>query len=120
MAFPKAAIVEADSPPSVTEQGRAKSPSSPIASESELPVGHADMIPGILPASHWVEQAKVKDEGGQVGYSAHASLAQSSTTSLAESITEYRNLLGRTYHHQIGNAEGWNPNDETHKEALDL
>ena len=119
MTFPKAAsILEADSPPSVTEQGKAKSPSSPIA-ESELPVRHAD-IPGILPASHWVEQAKVKDEGGQVGYSAHASLAQSSTTSLAESITEYRNLLGRTYHHRVGDAEGWNPNDETHKEALDL
>lgn len=40
--------------------------------------------------------------------------------SLSKSIFEYCQIHGRTYHDEIGNAESWQPNDERHKEALDI
>lgn len=44
----------------------------------------------------------------------------SSTASVSTSIWEYRKILGRTYHGDVGNAEAWTPNDDKHAEALDL
>jgi hypothetical protein len=43
-----------------------------------------------------------------------------STTSLTDSILEYRTIHGRTYHHAIGKAEAWEPNDERHVETMDI
>jgi hypothetical protein len=44
----------------------------------------------------------------------------SSTASLSSSILHYRTVLGRTYHSEIGKAEGWTPNDERHTESMDM
>lgn len=44
----------------------------------------------------------------------------SSTASLSQNIFEYRNILGRTYHSDVGSAEAWQPNDPRHTEAMDL
>ncbi len=44
----------------------------------------------------------------------------SSTASLSSSILQYRTVLGRTYHSEIGKAEGWTPNDERHSESMDM
>ncbi len=43
-----------------------------------------------------------------------------STSSLSSSIFRYRTFLGRTYHSEIGMAEGWTPNDERHAETMDM
>ncbi|KAH6715690.1 S-adenosyl-L-methionine-dependent methyltransferase [Leptodontidium sp. MPI-SDFR-AT-0119] len=44
----------------------------------------------------------------------------SSTTSVGDSIREYRKLHGRTYHHEVGKAEYWGPNDEKQNDNLDI
>jgi hypothetical protein len=44
----------------------------------------------------------------------------SSTASLSSSILRYRTVLGRTYASDIGQAEGWTPNDEQHIESMDI
>jgi len=72
----------------------------------------------ILPASHWqqteLEQYDDNDADSTLGSSA------TSTTSLSASIFEYREILGRTFHHELGSAEAWSPNDEKHAESMDL
>ncbi|RDW65126.1 hypothetical protein BP6252_10777 [Coleophoma cylindrospora] len=45
--------------------------------------------------------------------------AGSSTTSLTQSIMEYRELHGRTYHN-LGDTYYWGPNDEKQNEQLDI
>lgn len=45
------------------------------------------------------------------------SVTTESTASLAESITEYRRIHGRTYTQK---ADYWGPNDEQQNEGLDL
>jgi len=76
---------------------------------------HNDAIPGILPASHWL-QPEYDDSDAE---STRGSIA-GSTQSLSESIYEYREVLGRTLPHEIAGAEGWNLNDARHSEAMDL
>ncbi|OBS27835.1 hypothetical protein FPOA_01778 [Fusarium poae] len=44
----------------------------------------------------------------------------SSTESISSSILHYRTINGRTYHSERGNAEYWTPNDEHHKESMDI
>jgi len=44
----------------------------------------------------------------------------SSTTSVRDSILEYRRLYGRTYHHEIGDAESWIPNDDKHLDSMEI
>lgn len=44
----------------------------------------------------------------------------SSTASLSSSIMRYRTVLGRTYASEIGQAEGWTPNDDQHIESMDI
>jgi hypothetical protein len=119
-------------------------PSSPTkAPESKSPKSKSPAPEtGILPASHWedvsfltpnpvatayhglislsyalqiVDQEDVYD--GDSGFGTDAA---SSTASLTSSILQYRTHLGRTYHSEIGIAEGWTPNDEKHAESMDL
>ncbi|KAJ4379949.1 hypothetical protein N0V85_008802 [Neurospora sp. IMI 360204] len=73
---------------------------------------------GILPASHWQQQSTVEDPNDDAASSIESFM--SSTASLSSTIFEYRTIHGRTYHGEIGNAESWEPNDERHKEALDI
>lgn len=73
---------------------------------------------GILPASHWQQQSTQEDPNDDSASSLGSFV--SSTASLTESIFAYRHINGRTYHGEIGNAESWEPNDERHKEALDI
>ncbi|KAK1777731.1 S-adenosyl-L-methionine-dependent methyltransferase [Copromyces sp. CBS 386.78] len=73
---------------------------------------------GILPPSHWQQQSTEEDPNDDSASSIGSFI--SSTASLSESIFKYRNIHGRTYHGEIGNAESWQPNDERHKEALDI
>ncbi|GKU22440.1 unnamed protein product [Fusarium langsethiae] len=46
--------------------------------------------------------------------------AASSTESISSSILHYRTINGRTYHSERGNAQYWTPNDEHHKESMDI
>lgn len=73
---------------------------------------------GILPASHWQQHPTEEDPNDDSASSLGS--WTSSTASLNSSIFEYRQIHGRTYHGEIGNAESWEPNDERHKEALDI
>ncbi|KAJ4289301.1 hypothetical protein N0V88_007052 [Collariella sp. IMI 366227] len=43
-----------------------------------------------------------------------------STTSVTSSIKEHRDLHGRTYHRELGNANAWEPNDPRHVESVDM
>ena len=52
------------------------------------------------------------------GDSAQFSLG-SATTSLADSIYKFRELHGRTFHREFGQAESWEPNDENHLNSMD-
>jgi hypothetical protein len=44
----------------------------------------------------------------------------SSKTSIASSLYHYRTLFGRSYHHEIGQAEHWAPVDNAHADTLEL
>ncbi|KAA8634032.1 hypothetical protein SMACR_01887 [Sordaria macrospora] len=74
---------------------------------------------GILPASHWHHD---EDDAGADTDDTASTIGSitSSTASLSESIFEYRQVLGRTYHRDVGTAEAWQPNDPRHIEAMDL
>ncbi|EGO58709.1 hypothetical protein NEUTE1DRAFT_144890 [Neurospora tetrasperma FGSC 2508] len=105
-----------------------KSPKSPQSPKGEAaapaPVSaplsvEAQNAAGILPASHWTEQALPEEGPSNDGASTLGSF-MSTTASLASSIYQYRTVQGRTYHGELGNAESWEPNDPRHVEALDL
>lgn len=74
---------------------------------------------GILPASHWHHD---EDDAGADTDDTASTIGSitSSTASLSESIFEYRQILGRPYHRDVGTAEAWQPNDPRHIEAMDL
>ena len=73
---------------------------------------------GILPASHWQQQSTEEDPNDDTASSLES--FTSSTASLSSSIFEYRQIHGRSFHREIGNAAAWEPNDERHTEALDI
>ncbi|KAH7625488.1 S-adenosyl-L-methionine-dependent methyltransferase [Sordaria sp. MPI-SDFR-AT-0083] len=68
---------------------------------------------GILPASHWEQQLTQEDPDERI-------TERAKTVSLTESIFEYRQFHGRTYHSVIGRAESWEPNDERHIDAMEI
>ncbi|KAL2132737.1 hypothetical protein VTI74DRAFT_3420 [Chaetomium olivicolor] len=106
------------SPPAAAASSPTSAPSPTPAAETPTAPGAGIPEAGILPASHWEpipEREQVLDDGDS-GYSQ----AVSSTASLTSSIVQYRTLLGRTYHSDIGQAEGWTPNDEQHLESMDI
>lgn len=93
-----------------------KSASSPRSTGSEPKVQPVDA--SILPASHWEHidaEQEVLDDGDSV-FSDNIS----STASLSDSIFEYRQLHGRTFHSDVGKAEAWAPNDERMIESMDI
>ncbi|KAF4439311.1 hypothetical protein FACUT_4248 [Fusarium acutatum] len=68
--------------------------------ESE-PAQVATDISGLLPPEHWAEVAEeLGDQDSALGDD-----NAESTASITSSILEYRNINGRTYHHDIGNAQ---------------
>lgn len=77
---------------------------SPEAAEQPQSEPQSD----ILPATHWaqlpLDAEEPQDDGDDD--SAFGDTA-SSTASLSESIQEYRNILGRTFHSNVGVAESW-------------
>lgn len=91
----------------------------PVPISGPLTAGEAGNL-GILPASHW-QQAQSEEAADDTDDTASTiGSINSSTASLCQSIFEYRNILGRTYHSDVGNAEAWQPNDARHAEAMDL
>lgn len=68
---------------------------------------------GILPASYWQQPFPGDDQNDKSG-------PKPRTASLTESIFQYREVHGRTYHSEIGNAESWEPNDERHIDAMEI
>ncbi|KAK3356326.1 S-adenosyl-L-methionine-dependent methyltransferase [Lasiosphaeria hispida] len=72
----------------------------------------------ILPGARWQSVLDAKEANG-------ACLAlhdetDSSTASVTSSILQYRELYGRTYHSDRGNAQYWAANDTKQNEALDI
>ncbi|KLP14638.1 Uncharacterized protein LW94_8071 [Fusarium fujikuroi] len=65
------------------------------------PAQAATDVSGLLPPEHWAE---VAEELGDTD-SALGDDNTESTASITSSILEYRNINGRTYHHDIGNAQ---------------
>ncbi|RKK73056.1 hypothetical protein BFJ69_g9620 [Fusarium oxysporum] len=58
-------------------------------------------VSGLLPPEHWAE---VAEELGDTDSTLGDDTAES-TASITSSILQYRNINGRTYHHDIGNAQ---------------
>ncbi|KAM0318632.1 hypothetical protein ACHAPQ_010624 [Fusarium lateritium] len=101
-----------------------KSPAkSPSKSPSRSPQNASPSVgdPNILSASHWQHLAE-KEEGVDENDadSLTGESLSSSTDSVTSSIFEYRKLHGRTFHHEIGNAQYWAANDERQNELLDM
>ncbi|KAF4339633.1 hypothetical protein FBEOM_6416 [Fusarium beomiforme] len=69
------------------------------ATNSELAPMATD-VSGLLPPEHWAEVAGLDDTDSALG----DEIAES-TASITSSILQYRNISGRTYHHDIGNAQ---------------
>ncbi|KAA8620669.1 hypothetical protein SMACR_12884 [Sordaria macrospora] len=97
-------------------KGKATSP-VPIAAPTPLSAEAQDAA-GILPATYWTEQPlpeeDVDDRASSLGS------FNSTTASLSTSIYRYREVHGRTYHAEIGNAESWEPNDQRHVDAMEI
>ncbi|KAF4500228.1 hypothetical protein FAGAP_3561 [Fusarium agapanthi] len=73
-------------------------------------------VSGLLPPEHWAE---VAEELGDTDSALGDDTAES-TASITSSILQYRNINGRTYHHDIGNAQYWGTNDEKQNESMDI
>ncbi|KAG4283038.1 hypothetical protein FPRO06_09711 [Fusarium proliferatum] len=73
-------------------------------------------VSDLLPPHHW---AQVAEELGDTD-SALGDDSAESTASITSSILQYRNINGRTYHHDIGNAQYWGTNDEKQNESMDI
>nr|RBQ97258.1 hypothetical protein FVER53263_06746 [Fusarium verticillioides] len=65
------------------------------------PVQATADVSGLLPPQHW---ADVAEELGDTDSALGDDTAES-TASITSSILQYRNINGRTYHHDIGNAQ---------------
>ncbi|KAF5544580.1 methyltransferase [Fusarium napiforme] len=84
--------------------------------DNSEPARAATDISGLLPPEHWAE---VAEELGDTD-SALGDDIDESTASITSSILKYRNVNGRTYHHDIGNAQYWGTNDEKQNESMDI
>lgn len=65
----------------------------------------------------WKDPAAADDDDAD---SALGVEAPSTTASLSSSVLHYRQLQGRTFHSDIGNAAYWGTNDAGHNESLDM
>ncbi|KAL7794312.1 S-adenosyl-L-methionine-dependent methyltransferase [Trichoderma ceciliae] len=79
---------------------------------------------GILPAEHWREREGNRPDDGHDedddDDSALGSDAGSSTASITSSIMQYREIHGRRFHGETGNAQYWQSNDEAASESMDI
>ncbi|KAK4184084.1 Demethylmenaquinone methyltransferase [Podospora australis] len=95
---------------------------SPTAAAAATEPAHTSTDSDILPAQHWqnapIEEAEFDDDDEDAD-SAFGG-GTDSTASLSESILNFRNLHGRTYHSDIGAAAAWTPNDESQAESMDI
>ncbi|KAL2214259.1 S-adenosyl-L-methionine-dependent methyltransferase [Sarocladium strictum] len=73
---------------------------------------------GILPGEHWQQNAPEPERDDNESTTGDS--ISSSTASLTSSIFEYRNLHGRTYHREVGNADYWAANDEKQMNSMDI
>ncbi|KAL7943646.1 S-adenosyl-L-methionine-dependent methyltransferase [Trichoderma barbatum] len=85
-----------------------------------------DASEGILPADHWREISQREDnrpeddDDNDDADSTLGSDAGSSTASITSSIMQYREIHGRRFHGETGNAQYWQSNDEAANESLDM
>ncbi|KAF5669441.1 methyltransferase [Fusarium heterosporum] len=63
-------------------------------------------VSGLLPPHHWVEVAEELAAADDADSTLGEDIPES-TASITSSILQYRNISGRTYHHDIGNAQYW-------------
>ncbi|KAF4973672.1 hypothetical protein FZEAL_9264 [Fusarium zealandicum] len=111
---PDADVPTGLSPSSQHETGQQDAPTDmTAASESERTTA------GLLPGQYWTQQADEPDPAGEDDDSALGDNA-SSTASLSSTILQYREINGRRYHSERGNAQYWVSNDEQSNEALDI
>ncbi|KPM46153.1 hypothetical protein AK830_g250 [Neonectria ditissima] len=71
---------------------------------------------GILPPQHWAQVAE--DLAAENDADSTLGDESESTASITSSILDYRTLHGRTYHKDIGSAQG--TNDERQNESMDI
>ncbi|RSL84823.1 hypothetical protein CEP51_003664 [Fusarium floridanum] len=83
-------------------------------SDSKAAVPTADAST-LLPPEHWAQVAEELGADSTPGED-----AAESTASITSSILQYRNISGRTYHRDIGNAQYWGTNDEQQNESMDI
>lgn len=114
-----AIATETDTIPSTTEaargaQNQTDSRVSPAERAAAGPTEESLSVPPseILPATHWAQlplDAEAAEDGAGNGGDEDSAFGDvaSSTASLSESILEYRHILGRTFHSNVGVAESW-------------
>ncbi|KAM0346688.1 hypothetical protein ACHAPU_005401 [Fusarium lateritium] len=76
-------------------------------------------VSGLLPPQHWVEVAEELAAADDADSALGEDIPES-TASITSSILQYRNISGRTYHHDIGSAQYWGTNDEKQNESMDI
>jgi len=90
-------------------------PGSPLGG-TVLPIADQDIT--FASPEHWARVAA--ERGDDDRDSALDVGGAESTASMTSSILAYRNIHGRTYHSEVGNAEYWATNDALAQEMLDI
>ncbi|KAM0282848.1 hypothetical protein ACHAQH_002852 [Verticillium albo-atrum] len=101
MAGSSPAPVDNDAAATAVEAPAAAPVQAPAADAVQAPAADAANDDNILPGQHWVSQAE-NDTDSLVG-----SVGDETTASLRSSIRNYREINGRTYHGEVGQAEYW-------------
>jgi hypothetical protein len=121
---PKSPGAESPEPKSPEAKGKdaasptlAPAPSSPPAPAPIAPEV-AEALASLMPADHWRQRPMYA--GDDDADSAYGADKASTTASLSESILNYREINGRTYHSERGTANYWGANDERASELLDM
>ncbi|KAK3315736.1 S-adenosyl-L-methionine-dependent methyltransferase [Apodospora peruviana] len=102
----------------MSDKAKSKSPSA-----SPPPAAESSEGAGILPPQYWTTHAAEAGHNAEDYADADSTLgseAATSTASITSSVLDYRELYGRTYHSERGNAQYWGTNDERQSEALDI
>ncbi|KAJ4033704.1 hypothetical protein NW758_011312 [Fusarium oxysporum] len=86
-------------------------PTTGVASHEEAPTG-------LLPGQHWTDTPDRDDDDDD--NDSTLSDNASSTASLSSDILRYREINGRRYHSEQGDAQYWISNDNQANEALDI
>ncbi|KAG7106688.1 Secondary metabolism regulator LAE1 like protein [Verticillium longisporum] len=102
-----------DNAPAAAEAVAAVPESAAVPEAAAAPAA-SDVDDNILPGRHWIAQAE-NDADSFVD-----SVGDETTASLRSSIRNYREINGRTYHGEVGQAEYWGPNDDRAQEGLDI